>query len=201
VIAVIAILATIAVVMYNGARERAVSVGNAELAGRYADAVNMYEAKNGHVWAGDTCLGKKPAGVDTCGGFRYEGPGCAALGVESGTTVLGFEWKTEFDEAMQPYMDTQSGASQVGTYEGALASEGGCNVMVNATAAIYQSFSKVTVQTDGQVLHTYSGNPASNNKAYAIMYRVPGDAVECPIPGSRQQEDIFSKKYVYYLRR
>lgn len=98
VIVVIAILATISVVTYNGVQQRANNVKTENAFAAWIKALKLYKADKGQYPAYYTCLGE---------GYKYGPSGADASGIaqcrQTSTTNLGTE-NAAFVAAIKPYL-------------------------------------------------------------------------------------------------
>ena len=98
VIVVIAILAAITVIAYNGIQQRAANLKTSDALGAWITAINAYRIENGQYPNGWTCLGQNysygPDGVDTSGVAQCR----------QDTAGSGVVTNASFHNTMRPYL-------------------------------------------------------------------------------------------------
>lgn len=99
VIVVIAILAAISIVAYNGVQQRAANAKTTDALNAWVKAIKLYKSDKGQYPSGWTCLGEGylygPTGSDTSGGAQ-----CRQDAAGSGVVR-----STAFENMMKPYMN------------------------------------------------------------------------------------------------
>jgi len=98
VIVVIAILATISVVAYNGIQQRAANTKTTDALNAWVKAIRLYRAANGQYPNGWTCLGE---------GYMYGPGGTDSTGVaqcRQDVAGVGVVRSTTFENIVKPYL-------------------------------------------------------------------------------------------------
>lgn len=184
VIVVIAILAAISIVAYNGIQSRAHAAATASNIKSYVNALEMYRAEVGEYFRGSGCIGVMRSGDDGCGHIVYEGERCVEYGVEPGRYALG-TINSEFNEALASYLGSIPSQVQTATVKQQFAQVDGCTGTSESNAPIYNAATRVMIRADGALSYSFQGWPDYKVGAYAISYAIPGEA-QCYLPNNHR---------------
>lgn len=175
VIVVIAILAAISIVTYNGIQSRAHAAATASNIKGYVNALEMYRAEEGKYFRGGGCIGTMQNGDDGCGYIVYEGERCTEYGAEPGRYALSTV-NNELNDALASYLGSIPSQVQTATVRQQLAQVDGCTATSETHAPTYNSATRVTIRADGTLSYTFQGLPDYKVGAYTISYAIPGEA-------------------------
>jgi prepilin-type N-terminal cleavage/methylation domain-containing protein len=176
VIVVIAILAAITLIGYNGIQTRAYNSSTSEMISQARTAIDSHKTIHGSLPLSSSpgtnaCLGNGyPNG--NCGSIQYSGT-CPA-GLTNSTT----DESAQFDTAIKATVS--SGLPAIIHPPMILnASFSGCNMAITMSGPTYMTYTYVTnYGTD--IAGTFIGGAPSAG-AYIITYYLKGDGVRCPI--------------------
>ena len=194
VIVVIAVLASITLVSYRYLQTRAADTATAANVKQYVDALEMYAFEHARYPSEMGCLGRQPAGVESCAKFELSGS-CSQF---DGMDLSGTKWNDSLNKALEKYMGEQPNTPQYAPYRGYVGEDGGCSMYVVGTYPVYQTYNYVTFKKDGSV--SINGSSGSTNDyAYSISYSLQKEGAECPLDKSKIEVGISNDGTTCYV--
>ncbi|MFZ1258489.1 MAG: prepilin-type N-terminal cleavage/methylation domain-containing protein [Candidatus Saccharimonas sp.] len=170
VIVVIGVVATLSIVAYNGAQDRARSAQTLTAVNQWLKALQMYKAKNGAFPNVNSCLGANYK-------YNYDGLGATGVGqCRQDNTVTGVTSSATFLAAMQPYITSNPTPAMVTTpvtvptywYRGAYYYLAGANSRIDFTLPKAAGGCPSTIGGTIDVISTVVGTNGNYMCAYII---------------------------------
>jgi len=176
VVVVIAILAAITIVSYNGIQNRAHVAATASNIKTYVNGLEMMKTIQGGYYKGDGGLGITG---ETSGSITYEGDRCVEYGVTPGTTNAPVgAFGSAFNQALLPYLGSIPKQSVTKATVTIIPADG-CNTILTSGAPYYFGVKKIVIANNDVSYTLYApADTSTTAEAFAISYSLPGD-VNC----------------------